>query len=87
MEVLGQSENRVYPTKYMTINNIALILQMILTISGLFCLIRVYKLYGFRDSVMLLSMVCVTLSLILQMISNILSMAYYSIYFRSSDSE
>jgi len=60
---------------------------MILTISGLFCLLRVYKLYGFRDSVMLLSMVCVTFSLILQMISNTLSMAYYSSYYRSSDSE
>jgi len=80
-------ENRVYPTKYMTINNFVLILQMILTISGLSCLIRVYKLYGFRDPVMFVSMVCVTLSLILQMISNILTMVYYSSFFKNNDSE
>ena len=87
MELFNQTEKLLYPAKYMAINNSVLVLQMILTISALSCLIKVSKLFGFRDPVMLISMICVTLSLILQMVSNVLSMAIYSKYFRSDESD
>ena len=71
----------------MTLSNIVLIMQMILSIAGLFCIVRVAKLFGFRDPIMLLSMICVTLSLLMQTISNIISMAQYSSFFRNNQTE